>query len=71
MTTLNAYYFILEKEMGNPLQYPCLENPMDKGAWVGYSPWSRKELDTIQHTHTQYFIVSLCPYLFIFMLSAC
>ena len=18
---------------GNPLQYPCLENPMDKGAW--------------------------------------
>ena len=24
---------------GNPLQYPCLENPMDSGA---YSPWSRK-----------------------------
>ena len=18
---------------GNPLQYPCLENPMDRGAW--------------------------------------
>ena len=26
---------------GNPLQYSCLENPMDRG----YSPWGRKELD--------------------------
>ena len=25
---------------GNPLQYPCLENPMDGGAWC---PWGRKE----------------------------
>ena len=23
----------LEKEMTNPLQYSCLENPMDRGAW--------------------------------------
>ena len=29
---------------GNPLQYSCLENPMDKEAW--YSPWDRKESDT-------------------------
>ena len=31
---------------GNPLQYPCLENPMDRGAWraaVYYSPWGYKE----------------------------
>ena len=21
------------KRNGNPLQYPCLENPMDRGAW--------------------------------------
>ena len=26
----------------NPLQYSCLENPMDGGAWC---PWGRKELD--------------------------
>ena len=26
---------------GNPLQYSCLENPMDGGAWVGCSPWAR------------------------------
>ena len=29
---------------GNPLQYSCLENPMDRGAWrEGYSPWGGKE----------------------------
>ena len=26
---------------GNPLQYPCLENPMDRGAWQ--APWGPKE----------------------------
>ena len=30
---------------GNPLQYSCLENPMDRGALVGYSPWGHKDLD--------------------------
>ena len=29
---------------GNPLQYSCLENPMDRGAWWA-SPQSYKELD--------------------------
>ena len=29
---------------GNPLQYSCLENPMDlQRSLVGYSPWGRKE----------------------------
>ena len=23
----------MEKAIGNPLQYSCLENPMDRGAW--------------------------------------
>ena len=27
---------------GNPLQYSCLENPMDRGAWC---PWDCKESD--------------------------
>ena len=30
---------------GDPLQCSCLEKPMDRGAWWGYSPWSHKELD--------------------------
>ena len=29
----------------NPLQYSSLENPMDGGAWGGYSPWGGKKLD--------------------------
>ena len=34
---------------GNPLQYSCLENPMDGGAWWAYiSPWGRKESDTTE-----------------------
>ena len=28
--------------VGNPLQYPCLGNPMDRGTWGGYSSWSHK-----------------------------
>ena len=32
---------------GNPLQYPCLENPMDKGAWwATIYGLGRKELNT-------------------------
>ena len=37
------------KGNGNPLQYSCLENPIDR---VGYSPWGRKELDTTELLHT-------------------
>ena len=29
-------------ENGNALQYSCLENSMDRGAWRAYSPWSCK-----------------------------
>ena len=31
---------------GSPLQYSCLENPMDRGSLRGSSPWGHKELDT-------------------------
>ena len=43
---------------GNPLQYSCLENPMDRGAWwfpwTGEShgqrsPWGLKESDATEH----------------------
>jgi len=36
------------EENGNPLQYSCLENSMDREAWKGYSPCGLKELDTTQ-----------------------
>ena len=35
---------------GNPLQYSCLGNPMDRGAWLGYSSWGPKESNTTGHT---------------------
>ena len=43
---------------GNPLQYSCVENRIDRGDWwtlVDYSTWGHKELDTTEcvcmHTH--------------------
>ena len=30
---------------GNPLDYSCLENPMDRGVWWGYGPQGHKESD--------------------------
>ena len=30
----------------NPLQYFCLGNPTDRGAWPGYSPWGPKKSQT-------------------------
>ena len=32
---------------GNPLQYSCLENPMDRGAWQATIHGVTKELDKI------------------------
>ena len=54
----------LEKGNGNLLQYSCLENPMDRGPWRGYSPWDLKESDmTEQLTHTYTYIMNLFIYL--------
>ena len=37
---------------GTPLQYGCLENPMDRGTGRLYSPQGHKESDTTEATHT-------------------
>jgi len=48
---LSALYQVRIRN-GNPLQYSCLENPMDGGAMDGcYSPWGRKESDTTEPLH--------------------
>ena len=36
----------------NPLQYSCLENPMDGGAWGATIPWGRKGSDTTEQLHS-------------------
>ena len=50
---------------GSPLQYPCLENSMDKRSLAGYSPGGRKESGTIERpTHTDgdtLFVFSAIP----------
>ena len=36
---------------GNPLQYSCWENSMDRGPLLDYSPWCHKESDTTGWLH--------------------
>ena len=43
---------------GNPFQYSCLENPIDRAAWGCYSPWGCKESDTTEHACTPSMISS-------------
>ena len=41
---------------GNPLQYSCLENSMDRGAWWATVHWVAKKCQTrlsTRHTHTK------------------
>ena len=44
------HLFIGIEGNGTPLQYSCLENPMD-GSLVGCSPWGLKESDTTERLH--------------------
>ena len=44
----------LEKEMANPLQYSCLENPMDGGAWWATVHGGCKESDTTERLHSHF-----------------
>ena len=48
----------LEGGNGNPLQYSCWENSMNRGAWRAYSLWGHKESDTqsdtVTHRHSDW-----------------
>ena len=41
---------------GNPLQYSCLENSMDKRSLAGYNPWGCKESDMIAFMHYVHYL---------------
>ena len=42
------------EENGNPLQYSCLENPMDKGAWRATVHEVAKESDTTEQLNNNH-----------------
>ena len=44
---------------GTLLQYSCLENPVDRGCLVGYSPWGHKESDTTERLRFHFHCHSL------------
>ena len=50
---------------GNPLQYSCLENPMDKAAWrdtVHGVAESQTQLSDLAHMHTHtHTLIHICP----------
>ena len=37
---------------GNPLQYSCLENPIERSTVGSYSPWGHKESDTTERLYS-------------------
>ena len=45
---------------GNPLQYSCLENPMDGGAWQATVHGGCKESDTTEQLHFHTFFSDQC-----------
>ena len=45
---------------GKPLQYSCLENPMDRGAWRAYSPQGCKESDTTEQLNFHFNFQNTC-----------
>ena len=51
---------------GNPLQYSCLENPMNRGAWWA-SPQASKESDTTEATQQAGWILSYTTSIFSFV----
>ena len=59
-----------EEGNGNPLQYSCLGNLMDRGAWWGYSPWGHKRVRHALATKQQlneyvYIYMYICMYVYI------
>ena len=54
--------FFLGEGNGNPLQYSCLENPMDGGAWWATVHGVEKESDMTEHfLFTFFFLMSSSP----------
>ena len=47
---------------GTPLQYSCLENPMDRGAWWATVHGSQRVRHNWAHTYNTHILVFVCIY---------
>ena len=63
--------------LGNPLQYSCLENPMDRGAWwatvhgIAKSWTWLKRLSTLRHSVSLVLLMQVFPWLNAVLSSEC
>ena len=46
---------------GNPLQYSCLENPMDGGAWWATVHWVTKGRTRLSDFHSLHIFIKVFP----------
>ena len=60
--TIVTTFLTIGEGNGNPLQYSCLENPMDRGAWLGYRPWGCKESDTTEQLHFHFHFLTMAVF---------
>ena len=49
--------YIYGEGNGNPLQYSCLENPINRGAWEGYNLWGHSQTRLSEY-------LSICVYIY-------
>ena len=65
-STKHTHILLIGEGQGNPLQHSCLENPMDRGAWlatvhrVAQSRTRLKQQHTHTHTHTHFYLLVYC-----------
>ena len=57
------------EENGNPLQYSCLGNPMDRGAWQTTVHGIAKESDMTLRLNNYNYVLTMCFLFFLFMMS--
>ena len=49
---------VVKNRNGNPLQYSCMENPMDRGAWRAIIHGiAKSQTQLTEHTHTLVIII--------------
>ena len=64
LVSFTRYYIVFGEGNGNPLQYSCLENPMDRGAWhvMVHETWLWAESQTwLKWLSTHYVLIYFLP----------